>query len=136
MTSLPEVLFQADGGMQNVVEGSVIQLFCSIEFTRVTFSWTKDGRSVVINVPHLRERTTSNSNTTTSMLTIDNFQSTDNGLYQCLVQSDSGGFGIGETANLRGMHNQLPYIAYCKQLHGACDMKPHGLLIFKPEDLK
>ena len=103
MTSLPEVLFQADDGMCNVVKGSVIQLFCAaLESARITFSWTKDGSPVVIDVPHLRERTTSRGTTTISMLTIDNFQSTDNGLYQCLAQIDSGNFGAGGMANLRG----------------------------------
>ena len=103
--SLPEALFQADGGMQNVVEGSVIQLFCSVESITAIFSWTKDGSHVVIDVPHLRQRTTRNDTTTTSMLTIDNFQSTDNGLYQCIAQSDSEIFEAGGMANLRGTHS-------------------------------
>ena len=72
VTSLPEALFRAGGGMRNVVEGSVIQLFCSVELTTATFFWTKDGSAVVIDVPRLRERTTNESTITTSMLTIDN----------------------------------------------------------------
>ena len=102
MTSLPEALFQADGGVRNVVEGSVIQLFCSVKSTAATFFWTKDGTAVVIDVPHLRERTTIIDITTISMLTVDNFQSTDDGLYQCIVQTDLEIVGMGETANLTG----------------------------------
>ena len=47
------------------------------------FFWTKDGSPVVIDVPHLRERTSNDSTTTTSVLTVDNFQSSDTGTYQC-----------------------------------------------------
>ena len=83
--SLPAVLFQSKGGVHNVVEGSVIQLYCSVESTTTTFSWTKDGSPVVINVPHLRERTCNDSTTTTSVLMVDNFQSRDSGMYQCLA---------------------------------------------------
>ena len=53
VTSLPSVLFESNGGLHNVVEGSVIQLYCSVESTTASFSWTKDGNLVVIDVPHL-----------------------------------------------------------------------------------
>ena len=69
VTSLPSVLFHSNGGLHNVVEGSVIQLYCSVESTTASFTWTKDGNPVVIDVPHLRERTSNDSTTVTSVLT-------------------------------------------------------------------
>ena len=97
MTSLPSVLFESNGGLHNVVEGSVIQLYCLVESTRVSLSWTKDRSSVVIDVPHLRERTSNDSTTTTSVLIVDNFQSTDTGTYQC---SASSGLRTANGANV------------------------------------
>ena len=103
MTSLPAALFQDNCGVHNVVEGSVIQLFCSVESLNVTFSWTKDGSPVVIDVPNLHERTCNDSTTTTSMLTIEDFQSSDNGTYQCMVTSRQES-GIGRSTTLTGIH--------------------------------
>ena len=106
VTSLPAVLMQSNGGVHNVVQGSVIQLYCSVQSTTTTFSWTKDGGPVVIDVPHLRERTCSDSTTTTSVLTIDNFQSSDNGLYQCMA-TDGENSGNGRMANLIGIYTYI-----------------------------
>ena len=103
VTSLPAALFQDNGGVHNVVEGSVIQLFCSVESLDVTFSWTKDGSPVVINVPNLRERTCNESTTTTSMLTIEGFQSNDNGTYQCIAKHGQES-GIGNSTTLTGIY--------------------------------
>ena len=101
VTSLPSVLFQSNGGLHNVVEGSVIQLYCSVESTAASFSWTKNGSAVVIDVPHLRERTSNDSTTTTSVLTVDNFQSSDTGTYQCSAR-DGTRTGNGENVTLTG----------------------------------
>ena len=60
ITSLPESLFGASGGAHSVVEGSVIQLYCSVEPDNVTVSWTKDNIQVIIDVPHLRVRMSRN----------------------------------------------------------------------------
>ena len=103
VTSLPATLFQDNGGVHNVVNGSVIQLFCSVESLNVTFSWTKDGSPVVINVPNLRERTCNDSTTTTSMLTIEDFQSNDNGTYQCMATNGQES-GSGSSTTLSGIH--------------------------------
>ena len=43
VTSLPAVLFQTNGGVHNITAGSVIQLYCSVQSTTASFSWTKDG---------------------------------------------------------------------------------------------
>ena len=99
--SLPSVLFHSNGGLHNMVEGSVIQLYCSVESTTATFSWTKDGNPVVIDVPHLRERTSNDSTTTTSVLTVDNFQSSDAGIYQCSAR-DGMRTGNGANVTLNG----------------------------------
>ena len=94
------MLFQTNGGVHNVVEGSVIQLYCSVESTMATFSWTKDGSPVVINVPHLRERTCNDSTTTISTLTVDNFQLSDIGMYQCFANDErKSGNGAMVTLN-------------------------------------
>ena len=102
ITSLPATLFQENSGVHNVVAGSVIQLYCTVESTNVTFSWTKDGSPVVINVPHLFERTCNDSTTTRSALIIDGFQSSDNGTYQCMA-TDGQESGSGNTTTLTGM---------------------------------
>ena len=105
VTSLPSVLFESNGGVHNVVEGSVIQLYCSVVFSTATFTWTIDGSPAVFNVPHLRERTVSNdtANITTSTLTVDNFQSSDSGTYQCLVEN-SGRTYNGSATTLIGKY--------------------------------
>ena len=69
ITSLPESLFGNSGGVHSVVEGSVIQLYCSVEPDNVTVSWTKDDVPVIIDVHHLRVRTSSNGTQNTSVLT-------------------------------------------------------------------
>ena len=99
--SLPAVLFNTSGGVHNVVNGSVVQLYCSVESPNATFSWTKDGSPVVIDVPHLHERTCSDSTSTTSVLTVDSLQSTDNGMYQCTAV-DGGSTGRGRNVTLTG----------------------------------
>ena len=103
VTSLPAALFQENSGVHNVVNNSVIQLYCTVDSLNVTFSWTKNGSPVVINVPHLFERTCNNSTTTRSVLTIDGFQSSDNGTYQCMA-IDGLESGSGNTTTLAGMY--------------------------------
>ena len=77
-----------------------------MESTSATFSWTKDGSPVVINIPHLFERTCNDSTTTRSALTIDSFQSSDNGTYQCMA-TDGQQCGCGNTTTLTGMHGYV-----------------------------
>ena len=101
ITSLPESLFGASGGVHSVVEGSVIQLYCSVD---ATVSWTKDNVQVIIDVPHLRVRTSSNGTHNTSVLTLDNFRSEDNGMYQCHAMS-GGVTTRGSTVSLTGKIN-------------------------------
>ena len=99
--SLPTVLFESNGGMHNVVEGSVIQLYCSVLSSTATVTWTKDGSPVVLDVPHLRERTFNDSTTVLSVLTVDNFVSSDSGTYHC-VAVDEGHSSNGTAITLAG----------------------------------
>ena len=103
MTSLPAALFESNGGVHKIVQGSVIQLYCSVESSIATISWTKDRDPVVIDVPHLHQRICNDDNSTTSVLTIDNFQSGDNGTYQCLAR-DGRNSGNGTVVTLTGDH--------------------------------
>ena len=102
VTSLPAVLFQTNGGVHNITAGSVIQLYCTASSITASFSWTKNGRPVIIDIPHLRERTYTVATTTTSVLTVDNIQSSDNGTYQCLAV-DGNNAEQGDTIELRGI---------------------------------
>ena len=109
VTSLPAVLFESNGGVHNIIQGSVIQLYCSIKSSTATLSWTKDGHPVVTEVPHLHQRTCEDGNTTTSVLTINDFQSGDNGTYQCLAE-DGVNSGNGTIVTLTGESNILTVI--------------------------
>ena len=91
----------ASGGVHSVVEGSVIQLYCSVESDNLTISWTKDNVSVIIDVPHLRVMTSSNGTHNSSVLTLDNFRSGDNGMYQCHAMS-GGVSESGSSVSLTG----------------------------------
>ena len=103
VTSLPAALFQENSGVHNVVAGSVIQLYCTVDSLNVTFTWTKDGSPVVINVPHLFERTYNDNTTTRSALIIDGFQSSDNGTYQCMAMDGQESCN-GNTTTLTGLY--------------------------------
>ena len=102
VTSLPEALFLTNDGVRNVVEGTVIQLYCVVQSPNVTFSWTKDGEAVILDVPRLRERTCSNSTASTSMLTIETFQFSDNGTYQCSATFGDS-IATGSSTTLTGL---------------------------------
>ena len=126
ITSLPESLFGASGGVHSVVEGSVIQLYCSVEPDNVTVSWTKDDVPVIIDVHHLRVRTSSNGTHNTSVLTLDNFRSGDNGMYQC--HAISGGVtGSGSTVSLTGKIVQVLHGQASQQSYNNC----HPFLLFQ-----
>ena len=86
MNPLPNILFEDNGGVHNVVERSVIQLYCTaISSTTIlpTITWTKDGVALVNDPPHIRIRSSSSGMSTTSSLVVDNFQGSDNGSYVC-----------------------------------------------------
>jgi hypothetical protein len=59
-----------------------------------------------MDVPHLRERTCNDSTAVTSVLTVDNFQSSDDGVYQCTAVSGNI-TGEGVNIELRGTSNNI-----------------------------
>ena len=101
MTSLPAMLF--NGGNQSIVEGSVIWLYCEVDSVspslRVT--WNKDNVPLTQDVPHIRMRSSSTTSSTTFLLVVDNFQSSDDGTYQCTAE-DGVTTGNGSTLILTG----------------------------------
>ena len=101
MTSLPVVLF--NGGSQSIVEGSVIWLYCEVDSVspslRVT--WNKDNVPLEQDVPHIRMRSSSITSSSTFLLVVDNFRSSDGGTYQCIAE-DGVMAGNGSTLTLTG----------------------------------
>ena len=92
----PEALVSSSG---SVVEGSVIQIYCTVEDdTTVTFTWTLNGSSLLNDPPHIRirednrpERSASLlTDDSTSVLAVDNFRASDDGIYQCKATSGNG----------------------------------------------
>ena len=103
VTSLPAVLF--DGGSQSIVEGSVIWLYCQVNSTSptLTVTWTKDSVPVVLDVPHIRMRRSTSASSTILILIVDNFQSSDTGMYQCTAQEEGGSAVMGTSLMLTGI---------------------------------
>ena len=110
----PEALVSSSG---NVVEGSVIQIYCTVEDdTTVTFTWTLNGSFLLNDPPHIRirednlpERSGSLlTDDSTSVLTVDNFRTSDDGVYQCTATSGATS-GNGDTVTLTGTY-------VCKQI--------------------
>ena len=83
ITPLPDILFQSNGGVHNIVEQSVIWLYCTANSNTTTITWTKDGVTLVNDPAHIRIRSSSSGMSTTSSLVVDNFQTSDNGSYVC-----------------------------------------------------
>ena len=102
VTSLPELLFSGSNPTKNIVEGSVIWLYCEVNSISSTLSvtWNKDGGQVVQHVPHTILRT-SFSSSTTLLLVVDNVVSSDAGLYQCTAQ-DGQDTSTGTTLTITG----------------------------------
>ena len=112
VTSLPMLLFS--GGIQRIVEGSTLWLYCQVNSIAPTLrvTWTKNGLPLVQDVPHIRIRSshfissrscTSRGNSTTFTLVVDTFQGSDSGVYQCRVD-DGSNTAIGISIQLRGMY--------------------------------
>ena len=51
--------------------------------------WFKDGVALLNGPPHIRIRSNTNGSEVTSVLTIDNFQSSDDGEYHCEATNTS-----------------------------------------------
>ena len=86
--SRPEILL---GDNRRIVEGSSIWLYCEVNSrdNALSTSWIKNGSVLEEDVPHIRMRSLTSATTSSSMtflLVIDNFESTDSGGYQCVIQ--------------------------------------------------
>ena len=108
VTPLPDILFQNNSGVHNIMEQSVIWLYCTANSANATITWTKDGVTLVNDPAHILIRSSSSGISTTSSLVVDNFQTSDNGSYVCqamdgmvIVNSSTlpltGGCGCGPT---------------------------------------
>ena len=99
--SLPAVLF--NGGNQSIVEGSVIWLYCEVDSvtSSLTVTWNKDNVPLEQDVPHILMRSSRNTSSSTFLLVVDNFQSSDDGTYQCTAE-DGVMTGNGSTLILTG----------------------------------
>ena len=97
----PDALTTSTG---NVVEGSVIQVYCTVENNNdISFTWTLNGMTLLNDPPHIRIRTNTDGTDTTSVLSVDNFRDTDNGVYQCTAtDTKSVAAGNGTAISLTG----------------------------------
>ena len=102
MTSLPAVLF--NGGSQSIVEGSVIWLYCEVDsvLSSLNVTWNKDNVPLTKDVPHIRMKSLGTTSSSTFLLVVDNFQSSDGGTYQCTAE-DGVMIGNGSTLILTGV---------------------------------
>ena len=105
MTSLPAVLF--DEGSNTIVEGSVVWLYCQVNSVSptLTVTWNKDSAPVVLDIPHIRIRSSITAISSTFLLVVDNFQPSDSGLYQCTAQ-EGVDTAMGTPLTLTGMLHQ------------------------------
>ena len=94
-----------------MVEGSVIQIYCAVEMdTTVTFTWTLNGTALLNDPPHIRIRQDNLpvrsasllTDDSASVLTVDYFRDTDNGVYQCTVTNGTASTGSGTAVSLTG----------------------------------
>ena len=106
----PEALVNVNS---SVVEGSVIQIYCIVENdTTVTFTWTLNGTALLNDPPHIRLRQDNLpirsasllTDDSTSVLTVDNFRDTDNGVYQCTATNGTASSGSGNAVALTGLN--------------------------------
>ena len=108
--TLPEALVNVNS---SVVEGSVIQIYCTVEMdTTVTFTWTLNGTALLNDPPHIRIRQDNLpvrsasllTDDSTSVLTVDYFRDTDNGVYQCTATNGDASCGSGTAVYLTGIY--------------------------------
>ncbi len=86
----------------------MIQIYCTVKnSTTVTFTWTHNGGPLLNDPPHIRIREDNRpqrsasllTNDSMTVLTVDNFIASDNGVYQCTAS----GATIGTAITLTGI---------------------------------
>ena len=75
--------------------------------------WFKDGSSLTNDPPHVRIRTSTDGTAVVSTLTIDNFDSTDNGDYFCQASDGSN----SESSITLNLTSKLTHEEIKKRLH-------------------
>ena len=110
---LPDALWNGTSsgavGVHNILGGSVIQLFCTGNDTAglPNVTWIKNNVALSNDPPEVRIRTSDDGATTTSsVLTIEDFDSADNGTYYCSVTGASSS-AASDTLQLSGMWNSV-----------------------------
>ena len=102
--SLPDVLFS--GGSQNILEGSVVWLYCLTvpKSPNVTVTWNKDDEPLVQDVPHIRLRSTGSDADlySTFLLVIEPVDITDGGVYQCSAREGEN-MKMGQALTITGI---------------------------------
>ena len=82
--------------------GTVIRARCTANSSSVpVVMWFRNGSTLFNDPPHIRIRTSTHSTAVISVITIDNFTTTDNGDYYCQA-SDSLTSLSSTTLNLTG----------------------------------
>ena len=87
----------------------MIQVYCTVENNNdISFTWTLNGTTLLNDPPHIRIRTNIDGTDTTSVLTVDNFRDTDNGVYQCTAtDTKSMAAGNGTAVSLTGWYTDV-----------------------------
>ena len=99
---LPEELF--DGGNQSLAPHSYLWLYCIVNSAAPTLevTWTRNDSILYQDLPHIIHLSSSTDNTSTFILVVNNFQTSDDGVYQCMAEDD-GDIALGYSLNLTGM---------------------------------
>ena len=93
MESLPSILFnRTDDEVIGLMEGSSLWLYCNVNSSssNVVVKWTKNGRELMLNLPHIYTATYRSFTYTTSLLVIEDIVLDDVGVYQCSVRYPQG----------------------------------------------
>ncbi len=120
---LPDALWVYNGGTHNIVEGHVIQVYCNADdITAPTIRWEKNGTEIFQDPPHIFIRTSDSGTTISSVLTIDPFNSTDDGAYNCIASTGfaSASSGLLTLTSKTYMHYRVIPSIYSKNMRPVC----------------
>lgn len=90
LLALPSQLFASSSNIHSVLQGSVVRVYCiATSALPPAVMWLKDGVELRNDPPHIRIRTSTDGNTTSSVLTVDNFGDFDGGNYRCRAEYET-----------------------------------------------